>query len=82
MVVDPKGFPVAYALVELREAGNHRILATTYADAFGKFSFADRKRGVQFLLRASLKNFDTAQYSVVESIVGKERLRMVLSIGA
>jgi hypothetical protein len=79
-VVDPRGFPIAYAIIELHGASGEQILATTFADAFGKFSFADRKRGDQFQLRASQKGFDTVRYSVVESLVGKERLRMVLPV--
>lgn len=77
-VVDPRGFALAYAAIELRSAEDHHILATTFADAKGKFFFRDLKRGDQLEIRASVKGFNIVQYAVEMSLVGKTHLKMVL----
>jgi hypothetical protein len=79
-VVDPKGMSVEYAFIELLNSADHRVLATTYADAQGKFSFADHKRGELLEIRASCKDFNSVQYTVSIAVVGKEHLRMVLPV--
>jgi hypothetical protein len=79
-VVDQKGMSVEYAFIELLNSADHRVLATTYADAQGKFSFADHKRGELFEVRASRKGFNSVRYTVSIAIVGKEHLRMVLPV--
>jgi hypothetical protein len=81
-VVDPKGFSVEYAFIELLNSADHRVLATTYADAQGKFSFADRKRGEQLEVRASRAGFRRVEYNVSIAIVGKEHVRLVLPVAA
>ena len=77
-VVDQKGMSVEYAFIELLNSADHRVIATTYADALGKFSFADHKRGELFEVRASRKGFNSVQYTVSIAVIGKEHLRMVL----
>jgi len=77
-VVDPKGFPVAYAAIELRSAKDHQVIATTFADAKGKFFFRDLKRGTRLDIRASLKGYNIVQYPVAVGRIGKTELRMVL----
>jgi hypothetical protein len=79
-VVDQKGMSVEYAFIELLNSADHRVIATTYADAQGKFSFADHKRGELFEVRASRKGFNSVQYTVSIAVVGKEHLRMVLAV--
>jgi len=78
-VVDPKGFTVEYAAIELRDAKDHHSIATTFADANGKFYFADRKRGEQLEIRASQKGFQTVQYTVDIGTFGEMHIRIVLS---
>ena len=81
-VVDPKGMSVEYAFIELLNSADHRVIATTYADAQGKFSFADHKRGELLEVRASRKGFNSVQYTVSIAVVGKEHLRVVLPVAA
>jgi hypothetical protein len=81
-VVDQKGVSVEYAFIELLNSADHRVIATTYADAQGKFSLADRKRGEQLELRASRAGFNRVEYTVSIAIVGKEHLRIVLPVAA
>jgi len=81
-VVDPRGFPVEYAVVELRDGSSHRVLASTFADAQGRFSFADRKRGAQLEIRATQKGFNPAIYEIVIREMGKSKIRIVLFVAA
>jgi hypothetical protein len=78
VVVNAAGNSIPYALIELRDAGDHHVLATNFADGNGKFSLPDRKRGEQLEIRASIAGFKAAQYAISMAIVGKERLRVVL----
>lgn len=77
-VVDSAGNSIPYVPIELRDAGDHHVLATNYADGIGKFSFPDRKWGEQLEIRASIAGFKTAQYAISLARLGKERLRVVL----
>ncbi len=77
-VVDPRGFPVEYAVVELRDVQDH-VLASTFADAQGRFAFSDKKRGQRFKIRASQKGFNLAQYTVAITFRGGWHMRVVLS---
>ncbi len=77
-VVDPTGASIEYAEVELHDSGDHRLLASTFADAQGRFSFADRKRSEKLEIRARSKGFNAVQYSVLMATFGREHLRIVL----
>ena len=77
-VVDPMGVFVAYATVELRDAKDHHVLDSTFADGKGKFSFEDRKRGELLEFRASLAGFKIVQYTVLLKFFGNEHLKIVL----
>lgn len=79
-VVDAKGSSIEYALIELRDAGNHQVIASTFADAQGKFSFADRKRSDKLEIRASRAGFNVVQYSISIGTLGKGHLRIVLPV--
>ena len=76
--VDPTGLTIPYAMIELRDAKDHHMLASTFADANGKFFFADKKHGEQFEIRVSLAGFKIVQYTVSMARIGKEHLRVVL----
>ena len=78
VVVNTVGNSIPYVLIELRDATDHRVLATNFADGNGKFSLPDRKRGEQLEIRASIAGFKSAQYSISMALVGKELLRVVL----
>jgi hypothetical protein len=80
IVVDATGSSVEYALIELRDAGDHQIIASTFADAQGKFSFADRKHSDKLEIRASRAGFNIVQYSVSIGTLGRGHLRIVLPI--
>ncbi len=77
-VVDRRGFPVEYATVELRDAKDHHVLASTFADAEGRFAFADKKHGQRFEIRAQQKGFNLAQYTAVIAMRGWSHVRIVL----
>jgi hypothetical protein len=77
-VVDPKGFTIEYAQIELLDAKDHHSIVSTFADANGKFYFADRKHGEQLELRASKKGFQIVRYTVNIGTFGKPHIRMVL----
>ena len=51
-VVDPKGMPIDYAKIELLNGSDHRMIASTFADGKGNFSFDDRGRGQELGIRA------------------------------
>jgi Carboxypeptidase regulatory-like domain len=80
MVVDPTGVTVAYTLIELRDATDHHVIASTFGDGNGKFSFEDRKRGTKLEIRISRAGFQSVQYGVVIGIVGREHIRVVLPV--
>ncbi len=80
-VVDQTGAAIQYASVELRSVTDHHVVASTFADANGKFLFSDRKRGERFEVRVSANGFNSAQYAVFLSLVGKGQLRVVLPVG-
>jgi len=79
-VVDQRGFPVEYAVVELCDPSNHHVLASTFADAQGRFSFADQKRGTQLEIRTSQKGFNTTIYEVMVREFGRSKIRIVLPV--
>ena len=79
-VVDPAGFPIEYATVELRDPKDNHVIASTFADAQGRFSFADHKRGEHLAIRASNRGFNIVQYNVVIRELGKSKLRVILTV--
>jgi len=79
-VVDSKGMTVEYATVELRDPKDHRVLASTFADGKGYFSFDDRKYGKRAEIRAFQKGFNPAQYMVILKPFGDLHIRIVLSV--
>jgi hypothetical protein len=79
-VVDPTGATVAYTLIELRDPADHHVLATTFGDAKGKFSFEDKKRGTKLEIRVSRKGFQVVQYEIAIGILGSEHIRVVLPV--
>jgi len=81
-VVDPTGASVAYTLIELRDPADHHILATTFGDAKGKFSFDDKQRGTKLEIRVSCKGFQIVQYEIAMGILGSEHIRVVLPVAA
>ena len=78
-VVDSKGMTVEYATVELHDVRNHRMLATTFADGKGNFSFDDKKYGKRVEIRAFQKGFNIVQYTVMRRPFGDIHIRLVLS---
>jgi hypothetical protein len=81
-VVDSTGAGVAYTAIELRDATDHHVLASTFGDAKGDFFFADRKRGEKLEIRVSRTGFRIVQYAISLGVVGKPRLRIVLPAAA
>jgi hypothetical protein len=79
-VVDPRGLTVEFATIELRDPRDHRLLATTFADENGFFSFDDKKYGKMVELRAYQKNFKVADYTAVRKPFGDVHIRLVLSV--
>ena len=79
-VVDAKGMWVEYATVELRSPKDHHVLASTFADGRGSFSFDDRKYGKRVEIRAFQKGFNAVQYVVMRKPFGDERMRLVLPV--
>ncbi len=79
-VVDSRGMTVEYATVELRDAKTHRVLASTFADGRGAFSFDDRKYGKRIEIRAFQKGFEPAQYTLMLRPFADERMRVVLTV--
>jgi hypothetical protein len=78
-VVDSKGMTVKYATVELRDPKDHHVLASTFADGNGFFSFDDKKYGKRVEIRAFQKNFNVAQYTVMRRPFGDVHIRLVLT---
>ena len=78
-VVDSKGMTVEYATVELRDPRDHHVLATTFADGKGNFSFDDKKYGKRVEIRAFQKGFNITQYTVILKPFGDVHIRVVLS---
>jgi hypothetical protein len=58
------------------------VLASTFADAQGRFSFADSKRGTQLEIRASQKGFNPSIYEIIIREMGKSKIRIVLAVAA
>jgi len=77
-VGDSAGKWIPYASVELRDARDHHVLATNFADANGKFSFPDHKSGEQLEIRASVAGFRGAQYAISTAKFGRQNVRVVL----
>ena len=78
-VVDSKGMTVEYATVELRDPRDHHVLASTFADGKGNFSFDDKKYGKRAEIRAFQKGFNVVQYTVMLRPFGDVHIRVVLS---
>jgi hypothetical protein len=81
-IVDARGMTVEYATVELRDPKTHRVLASTFADGKGFFSFDDKKYGKRVELRAVQKGFNATQYTAMLRPFGDEHIHMVLSAAA
>lgn len=82
VIVDSTGATVEYAVVELRDAKDHHVIASTFADGRGKFAFEDKKRRTQWEVRASLKGFNMVQYSLKITRFGDNKMRLVLTPAA
>jgi hypothetical protein len=81
-VVDTTGAAVAYTMIELCDAKDHHVLASTFGDAKGKFFFDDKKRGTKLEIRVSRAGFQIVQYAIVLGTIGKEHIRVVLPAAA
>ena len=79
-IVDSKGLMVEYATVELRSPKDHRLLASTYADAQGNFTFDDKKYGKRVEIRAIQKGFNVTQYTAMRRPFGDTRMHIVLTV--
>lgn len=71
---------VEFATIELRDPRDHRLLASTFADEKGFFSFDDKKYGNSVELRAYQKNFKVADYTAMRRPFGDVHLRLVLYV--
>ena len=78
-IVDQRGMTVEYATVELRSPKDHHLLASTYADGRGFFTFDDKKYGKRVVLRVIQKNFNMAQYNAILRPFGDEHLRLKIT---
>lgn len=80
-IVDQTGMWVEYATVELRDPKTHRVLASTFADAKGFFSFDDKKYGKKIEIRAFAKGLNASQYTATLRPFGDQQMRIVLHTG-
>ena len=81
-VVGTTGASIPHASVELRDAANHRPLASTFTDGNGDFYFGDRKRGERLEMRAVRAGFNIVQYTIIVARLGKMHIRIVLPVAA
>jgi len=81
-VVDSKGMMVKYATVELCSPKDHHVLASTFADGNGYFSFDDKKYGKRVEIRVSQKGFNPARYTAMIRPFGDQHMRLVLHVAA
>jgi hypothetical protein len=79
-VVDKTGNAVDFATVELRDANDHHIIESTFADGNGKFSFQDRKHGEHLEIQASRAGFNITRYEVEIVRFSIAHLRIVLHV--
>jgi hypothetical protein len=79
-VVDQIGNAVDFATVELRDANDHHVIESTFADGNGKFSFQDRKHGEHLEIQASRAGFNPVRYEVEIVHFSVSRLRIVLHV--
>ena len=80
VIVDKRGFTIPYPAVELRSADDHHVIATTFADANGRFAFFDHKPGERLELRFSLKGYSPVQYTIEVARVGHAKMKAVMPI--
>ncbi|HEX4322465.1 MAG TPA: hypothetical protein VHZ52_16245 [Acidobacteriaceae bacterium] len=81
-IVDQKGMWIEYATVELRSPKDHHVLASTFANAQGFFSFDDKKYGKKIEIRAFAKGFNASQYTAMLRPFGDGQMRIVLHVGS
>lgn len=79
-IVDQRGFAIPYPAVELRSADDHHVIATTFADANGHFSFADHKPGERLEIRCWLKGYNPVQYTIELARIGHESMKAVMPV--
>jgi uncharacterized GH25 family protein len=82
VVVDPRGATVEYAEIQLLDHTNHHMLASTFADAKGAFSFPDKQRGTWLEVRVLKDGFNRVQYTVHIGFFGRDRMRLILPVAA
>ena len=80
VIVDQKGLFIAYPAVELRDGNDHHVIATSFADGNGRFSFADRKPGELLEIRFSLKGYQPVQYTIEVVRFGHEKMKAVMPV--
>lgn len=80
VIVDPKGLFIAYPAVELRDANDHHVIATSFADGNGRFHFEDRKPGEQLEIRFSMKGYQPVQYTINMARVGHASMKAVMPV--
>ncbi len=78
VIVDQKGLFIPYPAVELRDANDHHVIATTFADGNGRFSFADRKPGERLEIRFTRKGYQPVQYTIDLARIGHETMKAVM----
>ena len=78
-VVDSRGMTVEYATVEVHNAKTHQLLASTFADSKGYFTFDDKKYGKKIELRILQKGFKPVQYTALLRPFGDQHLRLTIS---
>ncbi|HTJ30751.1 MAG TPA: carboxypeptidase-like regulatory domain-containing protein [Acidobacteriaceae bacterium] len=78
VIVDQKGLFIPYPAIELRDANDHHVIATSFADGNGRFHFEDRKPGEVLEIRFSVKGYQPAQYTIDVVRIGHESMKAVM----
>ena len=79
-VYDSRGMTVEYATVEVHNPKTHQLLASTFADSKGYFTFDDKKYGKRIEIRILQKGFKPAQYTAMLRPFGDQHLRLTIAI--
>jgi hypothetical protein len=78
-VYDSRGMTVEYATVEVHNPKTHQLLASTFADSKGYFTFDDKKYGKKIEIRILQKGFNPAQYTALLRPFGDQHLHLTIS---
>lgn len=79
-VLEPRGFTVEHAKLELWDPQSRKLIQTTFSNPFGSFGFTNPDSLKELEIHVSCQGYQSVQYTVELNHHGAKELRVTLPI--